>query len=220
MKRSEINEIQRKAKKFLAKHSFNLPPWAFWGPKEWALVGQEVDEITSCMLGWDITDFGSNDFTKRGLFLFTLRNGNATHYSNKVYAEKIMIVEVDQETPMHFHRHKMEDIINRGGGVLCIQLYVSTPSEELSEEPLTVSIDGISVNIKAGDIVRLQPGMSICLTPFMYHRFYAEGETCLVGEVSMVNDDTLDNRFYEDVGRFSEIEEDEEILHLLSNDYK
>jgi D-lyxose ketol-isomerase len=35
----------------------------------------------------------------------------------------------------------------------------------------------------------------------------------------MVNDDENDNRFYDKVGRFPEIEEDEEPVHLIVNDY-
>jgi hypothetical protein len=46
------------------------------------------------------------------------------------------------------------------------------------------------------------------------------GERVLVGEVSKVNDDHTDNRFYEPVGRFPAIEEDEAPLHLLVNDYE
>lgn len=42
------------------------------------------------MLGWDLTDFGSGDFARRGLFLFTMRNG-AARRDAKPYAEKIMI---------------------------------------------------------------------------------------------------------------------------------
>jgi D-lyxose ketol-isomerase len=34
-----------------------------------------------------------------------------------------------------------------------------------------------------------------------------------------VNDDKVDNRFYEEVGRFPEIEEDEPPLHLLTHEY-
>jgi D-lyxose ketol-isomerase len=55
----------------------------------------------------------------------------------------------------------------------------------------------------------------------VYHRFYGEpgkGKV-LVGEVSMVNDDTSDNRFHEVIGRFPSIEEDVEPLHLLVSDY-
>ena len=39
------------------------------------------------------------------------------------------------------------------------------------------------------------------------------------GEVSLVNDDVHDNRFLESVGRFPDIEEDLEALHLLVNNY-
>lgn len=218
MKRSEINRIQESAKEFLQACRFHLPPWAYWSPSDWIGHGQEIMEIKNCMLGWDVTDFGSGEFTRRGLFLFTLRNG-ALGLSNKVYAEKIMIVHDQQETPMHFHRMKMEDIINRGGADVAIQLYGSTRDETLSDEPTVVSIDGVSRRIGAGEVVVLAPGESICLEPFMYHRFWAEGGTALVGEVSMVNDDVSDNRFLESVGRFPDIEEDVEPLHLLLSDY-
>jgi D-lyxose ketol-isomerase len=53
----------------------------------------------------------------------------------------------------------------------------------------------------------------------MYHSFWAEGGKTLIGEVSMVNDDNADNRFYEPMGRFPQIEEDEEALYLLCNEY-
>ncbi len=220
MKRSEINAIQRRAKEFLSKHKWTLPPWAYWDPAEWEKRGSEISEIKECMLGWDITDFGLGDFSKRGLFLFTLRNGNLDGKSAKQYAEKIMIVEEMQETPFHYHRHKMEDIINRGGGVLKIQLHASTADGGLSDEDFTVSIDGIKHHLKAGDTVTLKSGESICLEPLIYHRFWAEEGTALVGEVSLVNDDNTDNYFLEEVGRFPEIEEDEAPLHLLVGDYK
>jgi D-lyxose ketol-isomerase len=42
----------------------------------------------------------------------------------------------------------------------------------------------------------------------------------LVGEVSMVNDDAKDNRFYDPVGRFPDIEEDIQPKYLLCTDYK
>jgi len=170
------------------------------------------------MLGWDITDFGSGDYAKRGLFLFTLRNGRIG-VDRKTYAEKIMIVDVGQETPMHFHRHKMEDIINRCGGELAIQLYASDGAGGFSKEDITVSIDGIKRKVPAGGTVVLENGESICLVPGMYHRFYAQRDRCLVGEVSMVNDDSTDNRFFEPLGRFPVIEEDEPPLHLLVSDY-
>jgi len=41
----------------------------------------------------------------------------------------------------------------------------------------------------------------------------------MITEVSKVNDDRVDNRFYEETGRFPAIEEDEKPLYLLSMDY-
>ena len=59
------------------------------------------------------------------------------------YAEKIMIVEENQETPLHFHWSKMEDIINRGGGNLVLELYNSTANEEPDTTPVHFKTDGI-----------------------------------------------------------------------------
>jgi D-lyxose ketol-isomerase len=134
-----------------------------------------------------------------------------------------MIVEENQETPLHFHWSKMEDIINRGGGNLVIELYYATSDDLLDETtPVRVKTDGVERVVKPGERVILQPGESICLEQRVYHRFYGEpgkGKV-LVGEVSAVNDDTTDNRFYEPVGRFPEIIEDEEPIHLLVSDYE
>ena len=41
----------------------------------------------------------------------------------------------------------------------------------------------------------------------------------LLGEVSQCNDDNTDNRFNPPVGRFPEIEEDEDPYRLLCNEY-
>ncbi len=63
--------------------------------------------------------------------------------------------------------------------------------------------------VAAGSVIVLSPGESITLLPYCYHSFWGLEETVLVGEVSTVNDDNTDNRFYEPIGRFPEIEEDE-----------
>ena len=132
MKRSEINNYIRQAKELFNKAGFNLPPFAFWSPDEWKGKGPEADEIRENALGWDITDFGCGRFETQGLLLFTIRNGN---YQNperypKKYAEKIMIVKPEQVTPMHFHWKKREDIINRSGGNLVLELYKSSEDEQ------------------------------------------------------------------------------------------
>jgi len=221
MKRSEINQILKNAKEFMNERQFILPPWAHWTLDDWRENKEDTQEIIDNMLGWDITDFGSGNFHQRGLFLFTIRNGKI-NVDKKPYAEKIMIVEENQETPMHYHWLKMEDIINRGGGNLVIELYNSNANSELLNSEVLVKTDGVKRSIPAGGQVILTPGESICLEQGMYHRFYGESGKgkVLVGEVSMVNDDAFDNCFYETIGRFPVIEEDEAPLHLLGSDYK
>ncbi|MBT3272253.1 MAG: D-lyxose/D-mannose family sugar isomerase [Spirochaetales bacterium] len=220
MARSQINDIIIKAQQFFARHSFALPPWAFWSPDDWKGQYKTCAEVVDNMLGWDVTPFSSDDFYARGLLAFTLRNGNPLK-DRKPYGEKILIVEENQETPFHFHWSKMEDIINRGGGNLIIELYSSTENEEFSDQPPVVRVDGVSREVEPGGTVALSPGESICLYQGLYHRFYGEpgkGKV-LVGEVSSVNDDNEDNRWFENLGRFPGIEEDREPLHLLAVDY-
>ncbi len=222
MKRSEINNLMRSAQEFLVAHQFYLPPFAAWTPAHWQALGPEASELIESQLGWDITDFGSDDFDKCGLLLFTLRNGRSTslpHFQGKTYAEKVMIIEVAQVTPLHFHWQKTEDIINRGGGNLVVQLYHATPDDELAAEEITFNMDGITRQVSAGGTVILTPGESITLPPRLYHAFWGEGRRVLVGEVFKLNDDRTDNRFHQPIGRFPKIVEDEPPLHLLTVDY-
>jgi len=163
----------------------------------------------------------------------------------KPYAEKIMIVKENQVTPYHFHWYKMEDIINRGGGNLMIRVYKATEDDRFSDEDVEVQIDGRHYSVPAGSVIRLTPGESVSFTQRLYHSFWGEEGhgTVLVGEVSQCNDDSKDNRFYEpvdrkpflgeikdadktdsvrffdQVGRFPEIDEDEAPLYLLGNEY-
>ena len=224
MKRSEINTIMRNGVAFLREHQCFLPPFAFWSPGEWRERGPESSEIVTQQLGWDITDFGSGDFSRVGLLMFALRNGTFEELKKplgKIYGEKLLIVEPGQVTPTHFHEQKMEDIINRGGGNLVIQLWNSTPANQLDGTPVAVSCDGIRRTVPAGGTLTLTPGESVCLPQRLYHKFWGEQTTgtVVVGEVNRVNDDRIDNHFFEKVGRFPEIEEDEAPLYLLTKDY-
>lgn len=223
MKRSRINDLLKETVNWLEKLNYKLPPFAYWTPKDWETKGHEFDEIRDNMLGWDITDYNSGDFNKVGLLLFTIRNGNFNKKDKytKKYAEKILISMEGQLCPNHFHWNKMEDIINRGGGNLQVQVWNSTEAEELDTTPVRISIDGCHSTVDAGAIIRLTPGESITLPARQYHSFWAEKGygPVLIGEVSMVNDDNYDNRFYETRDRFSTIEEDEAILYYLCNEY-
>ena len=225
MKRSQINQILLEGLTFMRSMNFQLPPFATWTPERWKTQGADASEIPANQLGWDITDFGSGQFEKQGLFLFTVRNGNAREIDNpkaKPYAEKIMIVREDQVTPYHFHFLKMEDIINRGGGNLMMQLSHSDAKGNLAPGDVTVSKDGVKTTIPGGGVLKLEPGESVTLPTYLYHQFWGEpgkGQV-LVGEVSRVNDDHTDNRFLAPIGRFPAIEEDVAPVHLLVGDYK
>ena len=222
MKRSEINALMREAVAFFDAHCFRLPPLAFWRPSEWESKGPEVDEIRACRLGWDLTDFGSGDYDRVGLLLFTLRNGKIGDPSYpKTYAEKIMIVGEGQVTPWHYHAAKAEDIIDRAGGNLTLELCNANGRLELLDTPVTVSVDGTRLVLPPHSTVTLRPGESITLTRGLAHQFYGEAGTgkVLVGEVSSVNDDQTDNYFINPAGRFPDIQEDEEPLYLLCSEY-
>lgn len=222
MKRSEINQIIKDSIQFFEKMNFKLPPFANFAVKDWDIDIDSYREIFNLQLGWDITDFGHNDFAKEGLLLFTLRNGvlGDTVYS-KPYAEKIMIVQENQYTPMHYHWHKVEDIINRGGGNLLFKFHQADENDEFSTESIALSFDGCMKTVKPGTVISLKPGESVTIPRKVFHTFWAEEGygTVLCGEVSAVNDDSRDNNFFDPVGRFPDIEEDEEPYRLLGSDY-
>ena len=220
MKRSKINSLIKESEAFFIGHRFLLPPFASWTPAEWQQKGPEANEIRDKALGWDVTDLAGGDFHKMGLILFTIRNGSPN--DSKSYAEKIMVIRESQITPWHFHWQKTEDIINRGGGNLVIELAWATEDESaLDDRGVHVQVDGITTTRAAKGKVTLEPGESISLPPMLYHKFYGEEGygTVLVGEVSSVNDDNTDNRFLESLGRFPEIEEDEPPYRLMCNEY-
>ena len=215
MKRSEINNAILKAKERLAE----------WTPEDWNNNKGITQRIRERMLGWDVTDFGSDDFKKCGAVLFTVRNGDKNDAENKApYAEKYIILsdETQQEIPLHYHIEKTEDIINRGGGVLVVELYNKGTDGKLdTQTPVEVYLDGVKHTINPGEPVKVTPGNSITLEPFVYHKFYAESGKGLliVGEVSKVNDDNNDNVFLVTSNRFGPVEEDELPIHPLVNEY-
>lgn len=223
MKRSEINRALKEMEAMIQKYCFALPPFCGFTPKEWEEKGHEYDEIRENRLGWDITDYGLGKFDQVGFSLITLRNGNlkmAEKYT-KTYAEKLLYIKEGQMAPMHFHWVKMEDIINRGGGNVLIRVYNSMPDGAFADTYVTVHCDGREFTVAAGTQIKLHPGESISIYKGMYHDFELEPGTgpVLLGEVSMCNDDENDNRFYEPIGRFPEIEEDEEPYRLLCTEY-
>ncbi|MEL6167925.1 MAG: D-lyxose/D-mannose family sugar isomerase [Pseudomonadota bacterium] len=223
MKRSRVNQIMAEADAMIRSHGFTLPPFASWSPDAFRAKGEAASRIVQSRMGWDITDYGEGDFDRMGLFLFTLRNGDLADLERgrgMCYAEKLLISRQDQLSPMHTHVIKAEDIINRGGATLAIELFGSNDEGSFAEDRGgRVLCDGVARAYAPGEVLKLAPGESVTLMPGDWHAFWGEGGDVLIGEVSTVNDDLTDNIFREPIGRFADVEEDEPPTHLLVSDY-
>ena len=223
MKRSEINNAIKWAEARFKDLNITLPPFANRAVDDWDKKDDEV--IISTMMGWDVTDFGRGDFSKVGAVLFTVRNGDVHNPDLGVpYCEKYIVLKDGncQEIPMHYHIDKTEDIINRGGGILCVQVCGRNGDDMPDMDSTTdVYMDGRKYTFGGNDVIEVQPGASITLEPFVYHRFWAKtgAGDLVIGEVSKVNDDNNDNIFADRSERFSEVIEDEPKYRLLVNEY-
>lgn len=223
MHRSKVNEILTEAEAFIHTFKFALPPFAYWSAEEFQQRSAQARPVIEGRCGWDITDYGEGRFDELGLVLFTLRNGRLADLQagrGMCYAEKLLISKRDQISPMHTHILKSEDIINRGGGDLIVQLCGSDDHGQCDpDQGGRVLCDGIERRYSGGEELRFKPGESITLMPGDWHAFWAEGEDVLIGEVSTVNDDEHDNIFRDPIGRFSSIIEDVPPTRLLVSDY-
>ena len=189
MKRSEINQAIDNAKNFFKEHHWTLPP----NPR------------------WDVTDFGLAKFKEYGLVLVNLAE-------EEEYCEKLMYARKNQKTPAHAHKKKKEDIIVRNGQ-MAIQLWLGNPDNIQHEGMFEVQVNNVKKMISQGEVLHLDSGERITLVPGVFHEFYPLSEECIIGEVSTANDDLHDNFFVnKDIGRFSEIEEDEPSKYKLLNE--
>ena len=223
MKRSRVNSILAEAQEMIGRFGFALPAFSRWTPEEFTARAAQARHLIDARCGWDVTDYGAGRFDEMGLFLFTLRNGlleDLRAGRGMCYAEKLLISRRDQLSPMHTHLLKAEDIINRGGADLVVELFGSDESGAFDGERGTaVWCDGVLRECAPGEKLRLAPGESVTLRPGDWHAFWGEGGDVLIGEVSTVNDDETDNVFREPIGRFSSVEEDEPPSRLLVSDY-
>jgi D-lyxose ketol-isomerase len=224
MKRSRINDIIAQSDDMMRSFGFVMPPFAYWSPDEFKARKDDAKNVIDARCGWDITDYGAGKYDEIGLFLFTLRNGRLADLQRgggMCYAEKLLISKQDQLSPMHTHVLKAEDIINRGGATLVVELFGSDAEGNFDEtRGGTVYCDGIKREFTAGEKLHLAPGESVTLMPGDWHAFWGDGGDVLIGEVSTVNDDETDNIFREPIGRFANIEEDVDPKHLLVSDYR
>ena len=94
MKRSFINKIVEEAMAFAREQNMTLPKFAYMTADDWRNADQASwEEVFDLELGWDVTDYGTNDFYKTGTCLFTLRNGSASNPKYpKPYAAQMILI--------------------------------------------------------------------------------------------------------------------------------
>lgn len=223
MKRSKINSAILWAQDLLAANNIRLPEYAYWPMDQWAENKGKLSVLKTLMLGWDVSDFGLDNYEEWGAVLYTVRNGSCTDPSVGVpYCEKYIVMQDGQRLPKHYHVFKSEDIINHAGGTLEVFLWNADPKTgKQLETDVRVYQDGILHTYKPGESILLQPGNSISLTPYVAHIFGPKRGTgdLIVGEVSKVNDDMTDNYFLEISSRYPTIEEDAAPIRPLCNEY-
>jgi len=220
MKRSEINQAIIEAKKMMENYSWVLPQWGYWSKEDYINEPSVSKYLKDHQMGWDVTDFGKGLFNEQGITLFCIRNGIQGNVQDKPYAEKLLFMREGQEIPFHSHKVKLEDIINRGGGDLAIEFVMVNEHLKEKNENINILVDGVQVEVEPHEPLILKRGQSVTVERNIYHKFYALKGTGMVmaGEVSQVNDDNNDNYFLEPVGRFTQIEEDEQPIHPLWNE--
>jgi D-lyxose ketol-isomerase len=220
MKRSEINQAIIESKKMMENYSWVLPQWGYWSKEDYINEPSVSKYLKDHQMGWDVTDFGKGLFNEQGITLFCIRNGIQGNAQDKPYAEKLLFMREGQEIPFHSHKVKLEDIINRGGGDLAIEFVMVNEHLKEKNENINILVDGVQVEVEPHEPLILKRGQSVTVERNIYHKFYAVKGTGMVmaGEVSQVNDDNNDNYFLEPVGRFTQIEEDEQPIHPLWNE--
>jgi hypothetical protein len=220
MKRSEINQAIIESKKMMENYSWVLPQWGYWSKDDYINEPSVSKYLKDHQMGWDVTDFGKGLFNEQGITLFCIRNGIQGNAQDKPYAEKLLFMREGQEIPFHSHKVKLEDIINRGGGDLAIEFVMVNEHLKEKNENINILVDGVQVEVEPHEPLILKRGQSVTVERNIYHKFYAVKGTGMVmaGEVSQVNDDNNDNFFLEPVGRFTQIEEDEQPIHPLWNE--
>ncbi len=223
MKRSLIDAQIEAMLTLCDRHGVRLPPFAHWGEADHRANSDAARLIGSRGLGWNVVEFRPGAFATDGLTLFTLRMGDWRDLETKrgrLYAEKAIMSQDGQRAPHHYHVVKTEDIVNRGGARFVVELFKVDHNGEPLKEKFRALKDVTVLDLKPGDRVRLEPGESLTLEPYVAHAFWAEGGAAIAGEVSLANDDRSDNYFLPPLAPPPPIEEDAPARFVTVRDYK
>ena len=221
MKRSFIDARIEKMLRLCEYHGVALPPFARWGRTHYEADEEAARFIAARGLGWNVVEFRPGAFETDGITLFTLRMGDWRELETKrgrLYAEKAIMCEDGQRAPHHYHVVKTEDIVNRGGARFVVELFKVDRAGAPTKERFRALKDVSVLDLKAGDQVRLEPGQSLTLDPYVAHAFWAEGGPAIAGEVSLANDDRADNYFVPPLPPTEAIEEDKPARFVTARD--
>ena len=222
MRRSFVDARIDEMQALCDRHGVSLPAFSGWGEAAFRANPDSMALIAARGLGWNVVEFRPGAFASDGLTLFTLRMGDWRDLETKrgrLYAEKAIMSLDGQRAPHHYHVVKTEDIVNRGGARFVVELFQVDARGEPTRDRFRVLKDVSVLDLGPGDQVRLEPGESLTLEPYVAHAFWAEGGTALAGEVSLANDDRSDNYFVPSLAPPDPIEEDAPARHVTVADY-
>ena len=222
MKRSFIDSRIDTMLEMCEKHGVRLPPFALWNEAQYRADPAAAQRIAEGTLVWNIVEFKAGAFARDGLSVFTLRMGDWKQLGSgrgRLYGEKALLAENGQRTPHHYHIVKTEDIVNRGGARFVVELFKVDRTGAPTKERFRVLKDVKTLELGPGDQVRLEPGESLTLDPFVAHAFWAEGGAVVAGEISLANDDRSDNYFLPPPEAPAPVEEDKPRRYVTTRDH-
>jgi D-lyxose ketol-isomerase len=222
VKRSFIEARIDRMLEMCARHGLALPPFALWGEGDFRANRDAARLIAERGMGWNVVEFKPGLFAREGLTLFTLRMGDWRELGagrGRLYGEKAIVAEDGQRAPHHYHVVKTEDIVNRGGARFVVEMFKVDQHGAPLKEQFRALKDVSVLDLGPGAQVRLEPGESLTLEPFIAHAFWAEGGAAVAGEVSLANDDSADNYFLPPLGPTSPIEEDAPARYVTVRDH-
>jgi len=222
VKRSFIDARIDRMREICARHGVALPLFGLWGEADFRANPDAARLIAERGMGWNVVEFRPGRFAREGLTLFTLRMGDWRELGagrGRLYAEKAILAEDGQRAPHHYHVVKTEDIVNRGGARFVVELFKVDAQGAPLKERFRATRDVTVLDLAPGDQVRLEPGESLTLEPFIAHAFWAEGGVAVAGEVSLANDDATDNYFLPPLEPFAPIEEDAPARYVTVRDH-
>ena len=223
MKRSRINEILREGDAFIRSFGYVMPPFAYWSPEE--LRARKPRASSRRGSAGTSPTTGKTSSTNSACSCSQSRNGRAEDLARgqgMLYAEKIMISRKNQLSPMHRHVVKAEDIINRGGGKLVLELFMPDAEGNIDHagRGARCRADGVMRKLPRRRASEARAGRKRDASAGRVAWILGRGRRC-ADRRSFDGQRRSDRQYLPRPDRHAspQIEEDEAPLHLLVSDY-